>query len=171
MKNDIWHDSWLGLVSINMYSKYYPNILKRSRDRTSSTFIRIWTSTKPPSMINIIWLFHGLLFVKIIMHANFYQNIYMVKMTFVNPLGYWVLVNTDNLAKLYRNKAYSSRVKASEIFQEFGSMCMQTFIKILARFLIKGQFLLIIFRILTLAKHCIVRKITCDKILGWSLSI
>ena len=50
----------LDLVNINVYAKFYRNILKGSRDGTSFTFIRIWTSAKPQTMTNSIWQSLGL---------------------------------------------------------------------------------------------------------------
>ena len=67
-------------LSISMCMQHIIRIFQKvQRDRTSSTLIRSWTSANPPPMINVIWLFPGILFVKTIMYAEFYQNITWLK--------------------------------------------------------------------------------------------
>ena len=75
MINCIWQSLFLDLVNINVYAKFYQNIPKGSRDRTSSTFFRIWTSAKARPITNGIWQSLGLDLVNINVYAKFHHNI------------------------------------------------------------------------------------------------
>ena len=71
----IWQSLCLDHVNSNEYANFYQNIPKGSRDRTSFTFFRIWTSAKPRPILNIIWQSHWLHLVNINVYAKFHHNI------------------------------------------------------------------------------------------------